>query len=175
MSLTIEFYSVEPQELVTLFSTLLSIQSSENANGEEDLLCEKLDHYPKAEFPGRLLIPDDLDRLCEMFKRHRPLIPSHFQDWCSGELWNDGLGSESLTLIADQFVRELATLNEDEIQHVALSWAVTFPLQEPLHQSLPYKAVVQLQNVARDATVSLKSLIFYLGGSPGFFEYLRNV
>ena len=173
MSMTIEFYLAETQELVALFSTLALLQSSENGQREEDLLLDKLESYPKAEFPGRLLIPDALDSLCALFRKHRPLIPHHFEDVCIKEIWNDGLGTESLTVISDQFVHELATMSESEIEQTARGWAATFSLQEPLQQSLPYTAVVQLHNVARDAANLSKSLVFHLDGVPGFFEYLR--
>jgi hypothetical protein len=42
---------------VKLFSKLFM---TDNAAGEEDHVFDQLESYPKAEFPGRLLIPDDL-------------------------------------------------------------------------------------------------------------------
>jgi hypothetical protein len=101
------------------------------------------------------------------------LIPSLFHEVCTKELWNDGLGSESLTLLSDQFVSELAAFSEHEIQQAAFNWAATFSLQEPLHQTLPYKAVMQLREVALVTKNAGNSLMFYLAGAPGFFEYLR--
>jgi hypothetical protein len=170
MSLTVEFYAAEPQELVALFSKLFM---TDNAAGEEDHLFAQLESYPKAEFPGRLLIPDDLDSLCAILKKYRPLIPAHFHEISTRELWNDGCGTESLTLLVDQFVRELATFSEDEIQQAAVSWAETFPLTEPFEETLPYKAVMQLWETVLRARMAKTSLIFYLAGVPGFFEYLR--
>jgi hypothetical protein len=175
ISLTIEFYSAEQQELVALFAKLFTIQFSDNPAGEDDLLVDQLETYPKAEFPGRLLIPDALDRLCIILKQYHPLIPSLFHEVCAKELWNDGLGSESLTLLSDQFVSELAAFSEHEIQQAAFKWAATFPLQEPFHQTLPYKAVIQLREVALVTKIAGNSLMFYLAGAPGFFEYLRHL
>ncbi len=175
MSLTIEFYSAVPQELVALFSKLFMIQFSDNSASEEDLLFDQLETYPKAEFPGRLLIPDNLDGLCITLKKCHPLILSYFHEACIKELWNDGLGTESLTLLSDQFVSELAAFSENEIQQAAFSWAATFLLQEPLHQTLPYKAVIQLREIALATRIAGNSLVFYLAGVPGFFEYLRHL
>jgi hypothetical protein len=81
--------------------------------------------------------------------------------------------SESLTLLSDQFANELAKLSESVTEQVALDWAATLPLRELLQQSLQYQAIQQLREIARDAVARKKSLIFYLDGSPGFFEYLR--
>lgn len=173
MSLTIEFYAAEPQALVTLFAQLLAIASSEDRADEEDLLFERLDAYPKALFPSRLLLPDDLDRLCVLFTGYRPGLPSHFQTICTKELWNDGADTESLTILSEQFVSAIASLQEQEIQRVAHNWAATFPLQPPFEQTPPYQAVVQLHTIARHALETHVPLLFYLAGAPGFFEYLR--
>jgi hypothetical protein len=175
MSLTIAFYAAEPQALVTLFAQLLAIASSEDRTDEEDLLFAQLETYPKAAFPGRLLLPDDLDRLCSLFKNHRPALPSHFQTICTKELWNDGSDTESLTLISEQFVSEIASLQEREVQRVAHDWAATFPLQPPFEQTLPYQSVVQLQAISRHALENHIPLLFYLAGALGFFEYLRTL
>ncbi len=175
MSLTIEFYSAEPQAFVARTAQLFTSQSSDNTDDEEDLLFDLLETYPKAAFPGRLIIPDDLDRLCAILKKYHPLLPSSFHEACTKELWNDGLGSESLTLLADQFVIELAAFSEHEIQQAAFNWAATFSLQEPLHQTFPYKAVIQLREVALATKNAGNSLVFYLAGAPGFFEYLRHL
>lgn len=168
MSLTIEFYSAHSQELVTLFSESL-------ASGDDLILYDTLQTYLKAEFPDHLLIPDDLDNLCQALKNEHPLIPSTFLDLCVEEVWNDGFGSESLTLLSHQYTQEIALFSEHEIQQVALQWAATFSLQEALEQRPAYIAVMQLRDVARDAVTKKKSLLFYLAGVPGFFEYLRNL
>ncbi len=62
MSLTLEFYSADLQKLVALFSESL-------ASGDNEILFDTLQTYFKAEFPGRLLFPDDLDTLCEILKK----------------------------------------------------------------------------------------------------------
>lgn len=167
MSLTVEFYAAEPRELVELFAKLFM---TDNAAGEEDLLFDQLESYAKAEFPGRLLIPDDLDSLCVILKKYRPLIPAHFHEISARELWNDGLGTESLTLLADQFVSELVTFSEDEIQQVAVSWAETFPVSEPFQQTLPYQAVMQLWETALYARIAKTSLIFIWRVFLGFLS-----
>src|SRR5690242_1179507 len=123
MGLTIEVYAAEPQELGAIFSQLLAIVSSEDRADEEELLFDRLDTYPKALFPSRLLLPDDLDHLCTLFTSYRPGLPSHFQAICMKELWNDGAGTESLTLLSEEFVSEIASLQEQEIQRVARDWA----------------------------------------------------
>lgn len=168
MSLTIEFYSAELHEIVTLFT--------ENVASEDDLfLLDTLQTYPMAEFPRRLLLPDDLDNLCEALKKDHPFIPAHFQEVCVREVWRDDSGSEALTLLSDLFMTELAAFSEDEIQQAALQWAATFPYQEALEQRPAYRSVLQLWDVACDAVAKKKSLLFYLAGAPGFFEYLRDL
>lgn len=169
MSMTIEFYSADPQELVTLFSKYFS-------DPPDDLtFFDKLETYPKAKFPGRLLLPDDLDSLCQILRKHHQRVPSTFRDLLIEQVWSDSqvAPSESLTLLSDQLANELAKLSESVTEQVALDWAATFPLREPLQQSLPYQAIQQLWEIARDAVARKKSLIFHLDGSPGFFEYLR--
>ncbi len=168
MSLTIEFYSAEPQELVTLFA--------ESAASADDLfLLDTLQTYPIAEFPGHLLLPDDLDNLCEALRKDHSLLPTHFQEVCVKEVWNDGFGTEAVTLLSELFVAELAGFSEDEIRQAALQWAATFPSQEALEQRPTYRSVLHLRDVACDAITKKKSLLFYLAGAPGFFEYLRDL
>jgi hypothetical protein len=94
---------------------------------------------------------------------------------CTKELWNDGAGTESLTLLSEQFVSAIASLQEPEIQRVARDWAITFPLPPPFEQTPPYQAVVRLHIIARYALEKHIPLLFYLAGAPGFFEYLRTL
>ena len=70
MSLTIEFFSAEPQELVTLFTELAV--ASDDASFYS--LSKALQHFPIAEFPGHLLIPDDLQRLAEKLNPFSPRL-----------------------------------------------------------------------------------------------------
>jgi hypothetical protein len=102
------------------------------------------------------------------------LIPAHFQEVCEKEVWNDGFGSEALTLLSDCFVVEVAACSEDEIQQAALQWAAMFPYLEALEQRPAYRSVVQLREVACDVVAKKKALLLYLAGAPGFFEYLRD-
>jgi hypothetical protein len=101
--------------------------------------------------------------------------PAFDMPFCMRELWNDGSGTESLTLISEQFVSEIASLQEREVQRVAHGWAATFPLQPPFEQTLPYQAVVQLQAISRHVLENHIPLLFYLAGAPSFFEYLRTL
>jgi hypothetical protein len=94
---------------------------------------------------------------------------------CTKELWNDGAGTESLTLLSEQFVSAIASLQEPEIQRVARDWAITFPLPPPFEQTPPYQAAVRLHIIARYALEKHIPLLFYLAGAPGFFEYLRTL
>lgn len=171
MSLTIEFFSAEPQELVTLFTELAV--ASDDASFYS--LSKALQHFPIAEFPGHLLIPDDLDSLCGVLSLHRPQLPIKFVDICTQELWNDDLGTESLILLTVQFTEVLAFTNEKKIQRVALDWFSTFNLPSPPSQSSAYQAVLRLQEVAYDAFSYKRALIFHIAGVPGFFRYLRDL
>lgn len=171
MSLTIEFFSAEPQELVTLFTELAV--ASDDASFYS--LSKALQHFPIAEFPGHLLIPDDLDNFCHILELYRPQIPSKFADICAEEIWADGFNTESLLLMMAQFTEELACINEKEIQSIALDWFSMFNLPSPPSQSPAYQAVLRLKEVAYDAFSHKRALIFHIAGVPGFFSYLRDL
>ncbi len=156
MGITVEFYSAHPQELKALFSA--------EVNEEDDqVFFEKLRDYPVADFSLHLLIPDDLDRLCQILVNHHIHISPVFRDLLQEQVWYDG-ESESLTIIADDFVKALAGLNETELENIARDWSVPFQYQEPLHKNPAYQALVQLQKVAQDVVASHKSLILHLLG-----------
>jgi hypothetical protein len=167
--MTIEFYLADPKELISLFSEHFY-------DPPDDLtLFDELDKYPKAEFPGRLLIPDDLDALCQILRKYQPFLPSTFRELFIKQIWSDSqiALTDSLTLLSDQFANVLAELSESEIERAALEWVRTYPLQEPFQETLPYRGVMQLREIACDAIAQKKSLVLYLSGSPGFFDYLR--
>lgn len=170
MSLTIEFYSAEPEGLKTLFA--------EESSLSVDDFFQRQQTFPQADFSFHILVPDDLDNLCQILNKYSPLVPSRFQDVGVGTLWDDGQGTESLTLLSEQFTHALAECNQEDIEQVALQWAATFPFDKNLESfrgSLPYLAVQQLQYVAQDALRYKRSLIYHLAGAPAFFEYLRDL
>lgn len=68
--------------------------------------------------------------------------------------------SESLTVLSDQFVEQMAELNEHAMEKAARDWAATFPYQEPPWQTPAYHALWQLQEVARDAVARKQSSFF---------------
>ena len=71
--MTIEFYSAELQEFLTLFLAL-------NENGDVDGFFEKLENYPKADFSFHIRIPEDMDRLCQALRLQNDMIPSTFSE-----------------------------------------------------------------------------------------------
>jgi hypothetical protein len=160
MSMTVEFYSANPAELVAIFETDL-------VNDDEDgeAFFEQLKAYPVADFSLRLYLPDDLDSICRLLHKQDPLFPRVFGDVLLEQIWDDGPAmSESLTLISHQFADALAALSERQIETVAREWVATFPDQESLVQAPMYRAVYQLQEVARDAVMREQSLIFHFVG-----------
>ena len=79
-----------------------------------------------------------------------------------------GSVNESLTVLSDQFVEQLAELHEHAMEEAARDWAAPFPSQEPPWQTPAYHALWQLQAVARDAVARKQSLILHLAGHPLF-------
>ena len=151
MGTTIEFYSARPQEFVPLFS------SSENGQ----TFVGKLKTYPVANFSFHLLLPDDMDRLCQSLIRQHLPVPPVFRNLLVEQLWYDGT-SESLTLVSDGFAGVVARLSDAEIDEVAMDWSTEFNYNEPLQKTPAYQALVQLRRVAQDAVTHKTALILHL-------------
>lgn len=149
MGTTIEFYSADPQEFITLFSS-----------EDEQTFVDKLKTYPMADFSFHLRT-EDMDRLCQSLIRQRFSVPPVFRDLLVEQLWYDGV-SESLTIVSDNFVVVVAGLNDTEIEEVAMEWSTEFNYKEPLHNTPAYQALIQLRKVARDGVAQKKSLILHL-------------
>jgi hypothetical protein len=147
---TIEFYSADPQEFITLFSSQ-----------DEQAFFDKLKTYPVADFSFHPLIPYDMDRLCQSMRKQQLSVPPIFRNLLIKQVWDDGI-SESLTVIADSFTFVCAGLSETKIEEIAIDWSVEFSYKEPLHQTPAYKALVQLRKVAQDAVAQKRSLILHL-------------
>ncbi len=167
MGMTVQFYSADVQELVALFSAEFT-PVHENTD-TFDAFLDQLTTYPRADLSFHLLIPEDLDGLCQALKQQNRLMTPTFKDILLKQIWN--YEDQSLTLIADNFVVAVARMSNDEIEKAALVWAATFPYQEPLEQTPAYKALLRLREVARDAIMQKRSLIFRLWGDPVFFRW----
>ena len=161
MGMTVEFYSADPPQLITLFAT---------ENNSDVTFFEQLKTYPVADFSFHLWIPDDLDSLCQAVSKQSSLKSLVFRNLLVKQLWYDG-EAESLALLSEHFALTLASLKENEIERAALDWTATFPYQEPPQQTPAYRALWKLQEVARDAVAQKKSLIFHLVGNPSFFRW----
>lgn len=160
MSMTVEFYSANPDAFVAIFEADLA-----NDDEDDETFFEQLKAYPVADFSLRLYLPDDLDSLCQLLHKQDPPFPLVFGDVLLEQIWDDAPDmSESLTLISHQFADALAALSERQIETVAREWVATFPDQESLVQAPMHRAVSQLQEVARDAVMHEQSLIFYVLG-----------
>lgn len=163
MGMTVEFYAAEPQEIVALFAADLA---SEGEN--VDAFLEQLKAYPAADFSLHLQM-EDLDSLCQSLRQQDPRLPSVFREVLVEQIWEDGPPvTESLTVLADDFARIVAELNEHAMESAARSWAATFPYQKPPWQTPAYHALWQLQGVARDAVAQRHPLILHLAGHPLF-------
>jgi hypothetical protein len=158
MGLTIEFYSADAPELAALFSA---------AQAEEidfDTYCDKLESYPMADFSLHLELPGDLDSLCQSLQNQNAHIPSVFREVLFEQIWDDGVVSESLTVLSPQFAEQLSQLSENAIEGAALEWLATYPSQKLPKESPVYQAVWQLHEVARDAIDHRRSLVLRLCG-----------
>lgn len=167
MGMTVQFYSADAQEFVALFSAeFTSVYENEDTF---DAFLDQLSTYPMADFSFHLLIPEDLDGLCQALKQQNPLMPPTFDDVLLKQIWNDE--DQSLTLIAENFVVVVAGMSNDEIEKAALKWMAAFASQEPLEQTPAYQALLRLREVAQDVIRQKKSLIFRLWGDPAFFRW----
>lgn len=164
MSLTIEFYSAEPQELKALFAEDTPL----------DTFVQKRRTFPQADFSFHLLL-DDLDHLWKILSTYHPLIPLRFQDVCVESIWDDGLGTESLTILSEQFARALTECRESDIEQAALAWVSPFFPEGSRRKTRAYQAVLQLQEVARDVMRQKRSFLYHVAGAPAFFEYLQDL
>jgi hypothetical protein len=159
MGMTVEFYSADPQALVSLFAADLA---SEGEN--MDAFLEQLKAYPVADFSLHLQT-EDLDSLCQSLRKRDPRLPSVFREVLVEQIWEDGPPvTESLTVLADDFARRVAELDEHEMENAARDWATTFPYREPLWPTPAYQALWQLWGVARDVVANRRSLILHLAG-----------
>jgi hypothetical protein len=171
MAVTIKFYSADisalkkiltpPQK--SLFQQLFS--SKKNTDVMATMLLDQLDVFPTADFSLHLVLPTDMDLLCKALHQQNAHIPSIFRQVLVNQLWYDG-SSASLTLLAESFTSECADLNEIQIKHAASEWTKSFKFQEELEKTEPYKAVVQLHAVAKDAAANKRSLVLFLLGAP---------
>jgi hypothetical protein len=148
MGMTVEFYSADLA-----------------SEGEDvDAFLEQLKAYPVADFSLHLQA-EDLDSLCQSLRKQDPHLPSVFREVFIEQIWEDGPPvTESLAVLADDFARSVAELDEHEIEDAARDWAATFPYQELLWQTPAYHALWQLQGVARDVVANRRSLILHLAG-----------
>ena len=154
MGTTMEFYSADPQQLTALFEGGVK-------NGAE--FFQQLHAYPMADFSLHLVLPDDLDSLCQSLNRHSQMVPRTFRDLLVRQLWRDGR-AESLTLLSDRFAFALATMGQSEIEQAALDWSATFLYDEPPEDTPAYRAMHALREVAGDAATQKRSLILHLLG-----------
>lgn len=150
MSVTVEFYAANPQELVTVFSLQ-----------DEQEFFERLKTYTVADFSFHLILPDDLDRLCQALAQQQIPAPSLFRDFLTKQLWYDG-SSESLTLLSDAFVDILARLDDVAVKNVASEWSIPFHYQAPLETTPAYQALLQLRTVAQETIAQKQAVILHL-------------
>ena len=150
MGTTIEFYAADPQEFIPLFSS-----------EDEQTFIDKLKTFLMADFSFHLLLPDDMDRLCQSLIRQHLPVPPVFRNLLVEQLWYDGT-SESLTLVSDSFANGVAGLSDAEIEKVAMDWSTKFNYNELLQKTPAYQALVQLRKVAQDVVTQKKALILHL-------------
>lgn len=151
MGITIEFYVGQAQDLHALLTL----------GGDDEY--ERLWSYPVADFSLHLVIPDDLDRLCQCLRKWDASIPFTFRELLVEQIWFDG-SCESLTLLDDGFARALSRLNDAVVEELARDWMVPFAYSEPFHQTPAFQAMLQLRNIAQVAVARKDSLFLYLLG-----------
>lgn len=158
MGMTIEFFSAHPQELVSVFSL---------PDEEIDRYVEALAHYPTADFSFHLLLPEDMDQLCQSMRKHRLLVPSTFRELLVEQLWYDG-SSESLTLVTEAFAHLWSRVETSKLAAIAKDWMLPFPFEGPLEQTPAYQSLLELREISRDVVTRKTSLLLHLLGSPYF-------
>jgi|SRR5579884_735592 hypothetical protein len=154
MGTTIEFYSADPQDFVTLFSSPIDEQ-------DREAFFRKLKTYPVADFSFHVLIPDDLDRLCQIIRTQGLSVFPVFTDNLVKVVWDDG-ESESITLVSDSFVSAIAKVDDEMLEKIASEWAKPFHYKQHIHTTPAYRGLLQLRDVCRDVIRKKTSLLLRL-------------
>lgn len=160
MGLTIEFYSAPLEELVDLF-----VPEPEDEE-EEDTFFHALEQYPMADFSLHLVLPDDLDHLCQALREQRVLVPSVFRELLVEQVWVDDprAPSESLTLLQETFARTFSSLADRVLEDVARRWSATVPDPDTIIVTNLSQALFSLREVSQDVVAHNTSLIMHLFG-----------
>jgi hypothetical protein len=97
MSVTIEFYSADPNELVR------ALESAPDCDVSEPLAFEALEALPSADFSLHLRIPLDLDALCGAMTAEGLDAPATFREYLVKQVWCDDpeRPSASVTEVSD--------------------------------------------------------------------------
>jgi len=148
MSTTIEFYSV-------------TLPGKEIADLSIKSLFDFLGSFPVADFSLHLLLPDDLDMLCQSLHGQNPVISTAFGDQLVKTLWFDGQ-SALLSLISSQFVIALAKMTNIQIEQAGIAWASIFEKSEAVREAPTFRALLRLHEVAKDAVANNRSLVVWL-------------
>lgn len=158
MGLTIEFYSASPQELVDLFVP-------EPAE-DDDTFFQALEQYPMADFSLHLVLPDDMDHLCQALREQHVLVPSVFRELLVEQIWVDDplAPSESLTLLQESFARTFSALTDHDIEEVSRRWRATSPDPDIVVVTDLSQSLFSLREVTQDVVAHNTSLIMHLLG-----------
>lgn len=158
MGLTIEFYSAPPQKLVDLF-----VPEPED---DDDTFFHALEQYLIADFSLHLVLPDDLDHLCQALRELGVLVPSVFRELLVEQVWVDDplAPSESLTLFQETFARTFSALTDRAIEDVSRRWSATFPDPGTLIAADLSQALFSLREITHDVVTHNTSLIMHLLG-----------
>jgi hypothetical protein len=164
MGLKIEFYSASLQEMVDLFVS--EWQKDEDQDENDDDFWNALEQYPMADFSFHLVLPDDLDHLCQALREQSVLVPSVFRELLVEQVWVDDpqVPSESLTLLQESFARTFSALTDRALEEVSGQWSATFPDPDTLNVTALSQALFRLREVTQDVVTHNTSLLMHLFG-----------
>ncbi len=173
VSMSVQFYSSRPDEFMAI------------READIDEATAALEALVQADFSLHLLIPDDMDLLAKSMIAEGLDVPTTFEEWLVELLWSPD-SSETIWLVSNVLISALSGANDAVINQVAMRWAAssedaTNPdawhtrsafFLEPetsrsaLSESLPYMctALLELRDVARDATSNRRTVLLHIVG-----------
>ncbi len=182
VGLAVEFYSVDPYELVRLL----------DADPSDTQAFDGLEAFPKADFSLHLLMPHDMDALCRVMAAEGLDAPATFREYLVKQVWCDDpeRASASVTLVSERLTQVMEGASDIILEQVAARWASALQEEPPTQRwqapsafardpSAPretgtealestrrslLRALIELRAVSRDALANTRAVLLYLVG-----------
>jgi hypothetical protein len=164
MSITLKFYSTQPDAFVQEIEKWLSTETDEDVDLQLDELHALYSH---ADFSFHLHWPSDIDALCQALISEGLDVPGTCFELLIKELWSDGV-SVWVDLISRKFPLALANMSDDTMRRVLERW-IKHLLPNYALNSIQYdhifnnieKALLDLRIVAQNALESNNNMLVF--------------